>query len=76
MAQVLPIMPVVANPGLQITLNAINVNLALPIDEAMVKRAADCSIAVFFSPLSTHVEKGRFLVFLHEVEHAHMSCVQ
>jgi hypothetical protein len=71
----LPIMPAVANPGLQVTVNTINVNLALPITEAMVTRAADCFVAVCFSPLSTIAEKGRFFVFAHEVEHAYMSCV-
>ena len=76
LAQALPIMPAVTNPGLQVTVNTINVNLALPITEAMVTRAADCYVAVCFSPLATVAEKGRFLVFAHEVEHAYiMSCV-
>ncbi len=68
-------MPVVASLDLQAALNAINVNLALPINEAMVKLVANCVVAVHFSPLATDAERVRFHVFMHEVEHAFTSCV-
>jgi hypothetical protein len=72
----LPIAPVVADAHLQAQLDAVNLNLALPITEEMVHRAAEClRIVQQHGSGATDVEHGRFILFLHEVTHAQQSCV-
>ncbi len=75
MALILPIVPTIANAALQDMLHTIIGTLALPITDAMFQRVAACLTIVSLSPLATKAEHGQFCIFLHEVEHAYLSCV-
>ena len=76
MAAAVPIMPVVANGDLRALLNStLGGNLALPITHSMVQRVHECSALVAMSRLATDAEKGEFLQFAHQVQHAQQSCV-